>query len=256
MRQLAAFIRKEWIEQVRTGRFWILLILFVLFGIMNPAIAKLMPWLFELMEESIAEQGLLVQEVEVTALTSWGQFYKNISMLLLVMVVMSSGILTNEYQKGTLINMLTKGLPRWKVLVSKMLVQIFVWSVCYWCSYGITYVYTEYYWDSSIVKHCLLAAVLTYFLGVWAIALIFLASSTMENNMYVLLFVGVIFAMCYIISIAPNAAPYMPTKLLETGNLLSEAAKPEDFTKSFGVVGITGIVAVIVAVIGFNKKKV
>lgn len=256
MRQLTAFMRKEWMEQIRTSRFWILLILFVLFGIMNPAIAKLTPWLFEMMAEAMEEQGLIVQEVEVTALTSWGQYYKNISMMLIVMVIMSSGVLTSEYQKGTLINMLTKGLPRWKVLAAKGIVQFLVWSICYWISYGITYVYTEYYWDNSIAKHCFTAAFWAYLLGVWLIALIFLGSSLMENNMSVLLLVGVIFAVCYLGSVVPDAAPYMPTKLMETGNLLTEAAKLEDFTKSLIVTGISSVVAFVGAVIGFNKKMV
>lgn len=42
---MIAFMKKEWMENVRTGRIWILLILFGLFGVMNPAIAKLTPWI-------------------------------------------------------------------------------------------------------------------------------------------------------------------------------------------------------------------
>ena len=40
MRSLIAFIKKEFTEQLRSGRLIILGLLFVLFGIMNPAIAK------------------------------------------------------------------------------------------------------------------------------------------------------------------------------------------------------------------------
>ncbi len=43
MRQLFAFGKKEWMELVRSGKFLVLLILFCLFGIMNPAVAKLTP---------------------------------------------------------------------------------------------------------------------------------------------------------------------------------------------------------------------
>ena len=48
MKQLAAFTQKEFLELFRTGRFLILAIIFLLFGIMNPAIAKLTPWMMEL----------------------------------------------------------------------------------------------------------------------------------------------------------------------------------------------------------------
>lgn len=40
MRSLFAFIKKELTEQFRSGRLMILGLLFVLFGIMNPAIAN------------------------------------------------------------------------------------------------------------------------------------------------------------------------------------------------------------------------
>lgn len=55
MRAFLAFMKKEWMEQVRSSRLVILTIMFVLFGIMNPAIAKLTPWLFEVMAESLEE---------------------------------------------------------------------------------------------------------------------------------------------------------------------------------------------------------
>ena len=36
---MKAFLKKEWMEWWRTGRFMVLLLIFVLFGIMNPAMA-------------------------------------------------------------------------------------------------------------------------------------------------------------------------------------------------------------------------
>ena len=57
---MKAFLRKEWMEMTRTGRLLILTVIFLLFGIMNPAIAKLTPWLMDMMKESIAESGLNV----------------------------------------------------------------------------------------------------------------------------------------------------------------------------------------------------
>ena len=78
MKQLIAFSKKECLEVWRTGKFLILLLVFVLFGIMNPAIAKLTPWMMEQFATSLEESGLIVTEVTVTAMTSWTQFYKNV----------------------------------------------------------------------------------------------------------------------------------------------------------------------------------
>lgn len=80
MRQLIEFTRKEFVELMRTGKIWILLIIFALFGIMNPAIAKLTPWMMEMFSDSLEETGMILKEIHVDALTSWAQFYKNISL--------------------------------------------------------------------------------------------------------------------------------------------------------------------------------
>ena len=51
MRSFIAFLKKELMECQRGGRLLFLGILFIAFGIMNPAIAKLTPWLLEMLSE-------------------------------------------------------------------------------------------------------------------------------------------------------------------------------------------------------------
>lgn len=256
MRQLIAFIKKEWMEQIRTGRFWILLVLFVLFGISSPALAKMTPWLYEVMKDTMADQGLVFQNVEVTAMTSWQQFYKNVSMVLLVMTVMDSGTLTMEYQKETLVPVLTRGLPGWKVIAAKSSIQIFVWTVCYWISFFITYGYTVYYWDNGDISHCLFAGACIYIFGIWLITLIFLGSTLCKSNMAVLLFTGAAFVICYLTGFVPAAAEYLPVKLLEVGTLLDGTVKAAEFVKAAAVSLISGAGCLGGAVVLFQKYPV
>ena len=91
---MIAFLKKEWMALMRTGKVTVLGLVFVLFGIMNPAIAKLTPWLLETMGDSLASSGLVVTQVTISALDSWTQFFKNIPMALIVFVVLQGGILT------------------------------------------------------------------------------------------------------------------------------------------------------------------
>lgn len=182
MRQLVTFTKKEFVELKRTNKLLVLGIVFLLFGIMNPAIAKLTPWLMETMANELESSGLFVKEVVVTALDSWMQFFKNIPMAVIVFVLMFSGILTNEYQKGTLINMVTKGLSRWKIIVSKLIVMLAAWSIGYWMCFGVTYVYNEYYWDNSIAKNLLPSVFVIYILGIWFTTMIILFSSIFRTN--------------------------------------------------------------------------
>ena len=118
MKTLIAFTKKEFMEQRRSGKLLFLTILFVLFGIMNPAIAKLTPWLMEMFADSLAQSGMTVTDVTVTAMDSWVQFFKNIPMALIAFVLLEGSIFTKEYQAGTLILSLTKGLPRKTVVIS------------------------------------------------------------------------------------------------------------------------------------------
>ena len=97
---MMAFLKKEWMELCRTGRLLILLLIFILFGILNPALAKLTPWLMETLSESLADTGLVTTAVTVDAMTSWAQFYKNIPVGLIVFILICSSNFTTEYQKG------------------------------------------------------------------------------------------------------------------------------------------------------------
>ena len=63
-------------------------IIFVLFGIMNPAMAKLTPWLLQTMADSLEATGITLSEYTVTAMDSWVQFFKNMPMAMLVVLVM------------------------------------------------------------------------------------------------------------------------------------------------------------------------
>lgn len=256
MRVLTAFIQKEVVELYRTGKLALLLILFILFGIMNPAMAKLTPWIMEMSAESLAASGMVLGEVTVDAMTSWAQFYKNMPIVLIIFVILSSSILTNEYQKGTLINMLTKGLSRWKVIAAKAFVMIAFWSVCYWMHYGITYGYTAYFWDNSIVSHTVMGALYPYLFGIWLITLIFFWSSFVKENIGVLTGTGAIVLVSYLTGMISKVGKYLPTQLLSSGELLTGATQPSDYLGAIVVTIGISVVCIILSILFFNRKNV
>ena len=96
MKSLIAFMKKEMIEQIRSGKCLLFGILFLLFGIMNPAIAKLTPWILQLTTESLTDMGITVTEISVSAMDSWVQFFKNMPIALIVFVLVQGGIFTKE----------------------------------------------------------------------------------------------------------------------------------------------------------------
>ena len=255
MKTLKAFVKKEWIEQIRNSRLMILGLVFLLFGIMNPAMAKLTPWLMEMMAETLEASGLTVVEIKVDALTSWEQFFKNVPMALLVFVLLQSNIFTKEYQSGTLVLALTKGLERFKVVIAKAFVLIMTWTIGYWLCYGVTYVYNAYFWDNSIAQNLTFAAVCWWLAGIWLIALMVFFSVLGSSSSMVLLGTGGVYFAAYMVSLIPKIAAYLPTKLLDGMSLLTGAAKPADYTQALVVTAITMIICFSMRIPLFNKKR-
>lgn len=256
MRQLTAFTKKEFMESTRTGRMPLLVILSVLFGIMNPLVAKLMPWMMEAFAGSLEESGMVLTGIRVDVFTSWTQFYKNTPMLLLIFIVIISGILTTEYQKGTLVNILTKGMHRWKLILSKSISVFLLWTICYWISFGITYAYNMYFWDNSQASHVFFGAFCLYLTGIWLITLIMLMSSLCSSNYMVLAGTGGVFFLLYLLAMIPDLTKYIPTKLMSSYSLLPQAAEVSDFTYAVLAAAILSAVNILLSVLIFNKKSI
>lgn len=256
MRSLFSFIKKEWLETVRSGKIIILLMLFVLLGVANPAIAKLTPWMMELMADSLAKTGMIVTEVQVDALTSWTQFFKNIPMGLISFILIYSSIFTKEYQSGTLVLMLTKGLLRYKVVFAKAVLMLFVWTVCYWICFAVTYGYTSYFGDNGIVSNLFIASACWWLFGAWVISLMVLFSVMFRSNTVVLLAVGGTVLAAYLGGMFPPIKTYMPTMLMNASSLVSHAPGTDTYVKASTAALLLSVICMVSSVPVMNKKQI
>ncbi len=255
MKSLLAFMKKEYLEAARTGKIVILLLLFVLFGIMSPAIAKLTPWMMETLSDSMAESGLIVTNIQVNALTSWTQFFKNIPIALIAFVLIFSDIFTKEYKSGTLLLVLTKGLSRYKVVLAKTVLLLLIWTVGYGICFGITYGYNAYFWDNSIINNLLFSVTIWWLFGVWVICLIVLFSSLLQNNAGVILCVGGTVLLAYLLSIIPKVKAYSPTVLINTNSILTGVEEIDAYVKAIVITVFLCIVCVAVSIPIVNKRQ-
>ena len=252
---MKAFVKKEWMEMIRTGKLLILGILFLLFGILNPAIAKLTPWLMEMMQESIKQSGLELGVVTVNAMTSWTQYYKNAPMALLVMVLMSSGILTNEYQNGTLVQVVTKGLSRRKILASKMIMLSLSWTALFLLYFGVTYGYTAYYWGEDKVEGLAFGSFAYWLFGLMILAVLTLFSTISDNVGQVLLGTGCVYGAMLFLNYVPKLQKVLPLRLCEGLQLCVGTLKTEDFVPAIICAGAGILVCVMMSVILFDKRR-
>jgi ABC-2 type transport system permease protein len=251
---MIAFFKKEILEQMRSGKLVFLSILFILFGIMNPAVAKMTPWLLEVMADSMAEGGMTITLGEVTAMDSWVQFFKNLPIVLIAFVLLQGSIFTREYSSGTLVLSLTKGLQRFKIIVAKSGILFSVWSIGYWICFIITYLYNSYFWDNSVAENLLLSVVCWWLFGVFVISLMTLFSTISISNTGVLLGTGAIVLISYMVGLLPKANKYLPTLLTDGNSLIYGMAQSKEYIAAIIITAIATIICFSVSIPIFNKK--
>ena len=255
MKYFLAFLKKELVACLRGGHLLFLAILFLALGIMNPAIAKLTPWMMELFAESLSEMGIIPGEIHVDALTSWTQFFKNIPIGLITLVLLRSGSLTGEYESGTLILLLTKGLSRRHVLFAKATVTLGLWTLGYWLCFVITHCYNTYFWDCSIAVGLLPSVLLYWLFGIWVLSLSLLFSALARQYVGVLLGTGGTVLAVYLIGLIPKASNWMPTALLQSGTILLGGVTVSDLGVALAVACLSALGAILLAMPLLDRKQ-
>jgi ABC-2 type transport system permease protein len=175
----------------------------------------------------------------------------------IVLVIMMSGIMANEFSRGTLINMLTKGLPRSTVILAKMTAATAIWTFSYLLCFVVTYVYTAYFWRMDGITNMLLAISSLWLFGLLLISLLIIGGVLFSNLYGSLLLTGGAVVFMMVLNIAPAVQKYNPVTLSSDNMALLTAQKAaSDFTPAM-IICAVAIIALIGASIGlFNKKQV
>jgi len=247
------FLKKELLESVRTNKLLIVLSIFFVFGIMNPLTAKLIPDLLNF----LASDGISITLAEPSAFDSWTQFFKNISQMgLIVIGIVFSGILSTELSKGTLINMLTKGLSRGAVILSKYTCMILIWTMSIIICFLVTWGYTVYLFPSGEIVNLLFSVFCLWLFGAFFLALLLFASTLVKNNYGSLLITGAVIVVCMIINIIPAAHKYNPLSLItENMSLITNTIAVSDLYYVIWIAGILSLVFLASSVLIFRKKQ-
>lgn len=252
---MTAFMKKEWMELCRSGRLLVLFLLFSLLGIMNPALAKLTPWLVETLSESLADAGIAAAAVTVDAMSSWAQFYKNFPLGMVFFILLTSGSFTTEYQKGTLIPVVTRGLTRRNIVLAKSLVIVALWTVMYWLCFGITCGYNAYFWDNKAANHLYFAAALAWLFGIWITSFVLLFSAVAQSGAQVLAGTGAIALGVYLLSLFPKFGRFLPIRFLDGMSLLQGVTSVCDYAVSATAAVFVSFLCIILAVVCFDRKQ-
>lgn len=247
---MIAFIKKELLEAIRTHKLLIMFIVFIFIGIMSPLTAKLTPKILEMAGLSSIEIG------DPTAFDSFAQFFKNCSQIgIMVLVILNYSTLSKELASNTLVNTLTKGIKRSSIIISKFIVATLIWTLCYLTSFIITYLYTMYYFDTSILSNLFLAITALWLFGVLLISIILLGSVLFKGTSGPLLYTFISYIVLILFSLLPNTDKYNPITLTSSINLLNNTLEPSIIYTSMIITVMLIAVNLVLSINLFNKKE-
>ncbi|MCL2672204.1 MAG: ABC transporter permease [Clostridiales bacterium] len=254
MKAFTAFCKKELLESVRSFKFLILLAAFTLFGLMNAMTAKVLP---DILNGSDLG-GLTIQLPEPTAMDSWAQFFKNNSQLgTVVLVIVFCGMMANELNRGTLINILTKGMKRRTVILSKFTVAAALWTVAYALSLAVTYAFTFYFWGGETLPHALPAFAGPWLHGLLLLSLMILGGACFGNFFGTLLLTGGVVLVLSLLNIVPKLQKFNPMSLAaDTLYLLSGQKTPADFIPALLICVAATAALLMGAIVLFDRRQV
>jgi len=253
MRGFAAFTKKEFLEQLRTFKWLIILAVFFLFGVMSPLTAKLLPEIFAGMEM----EGMKIVIPEPTVIDAYSQFFKNVTQMgMLVLLLVFGGTLSNEMMKGTLINILAKGLPRCTVILSKFVAAVALWTAGYLLAAVTAYGYTVYLFQDAPVPNLAFSIFCLWLFGCFLLALIFLSSTITSGNFGGLILSGAALVIMLMINILPKAEKYNPITLASKNvALVSEAQSVNGMLLTVVITCFLIVVCLVGSISLFAKKK-
>ncbi|GKX27652.1 ABC transporter permease [Vallitalea longa] len=254
MKGFMAFTRKEIMDYTRTYKLMILLMVFLFFGFLNPIIAKLTPEMLK----AFMPEGIMISLPEPTVFDCWTQFFKNVTQMgIILVVIMFSGIMANELIKGTLINMLTKGLKRKTVILSKFTASVIVWTICYYTSFVVTSLYSKLFWEETQVANLFFSVTCAWIFGLLLIVFLILGGVIFRNNYGGLLFTVIIVAIMFILNIMEPIAKFNPLQLVTVNmSLLTKEIDVSELYYSVGSSVFLMIMFLMISVIVFNKKQI
>lgn len=253
MKNYSAFLKKEVLEYAKTYKLLIMLMVFAVFGITNPLMAKLLPEILG----SLMTEGITMTLPEATAFDAWTQFFKNATQMgLIVMAILFSGVLSSELSKGTLINMLTKGLSRTAVILSKYTCMVLVWTISIALCFGLTYGYTVYLFPADVTANLLFSTCCLWVFGVFLLAVLLLSATLTKSNYGCLLITGASAVVCMLVNIIPAAHRYNPISLATDNlGLITNSIEVSSLYSTILISCLLSLLFVVVSVLIFRKKQ-
>ena len=214
-------LRKELLEQWRTHRLLIVLVVLLLFGMASPLLAKYTPELLKMAIPADQVEGLLGLIPTPTAGDAADQYVKNsVQFGVLLALLMAMGTVAVEKDKGTAALMLVKPLPRWVFLLAKFAALGITFAAGTLLAGLASYLYTVLLFGTVSASAWLAMNALILLCLLVYLALTLLCSTLTRSQVVA---AGLAFGALILLALAsalPKVGSYVPTHLANWGAAL------------------------------------
>ena len=173
-----------------------------------------------------------------------------------MMVILFSNVLSSELSKGTLINMLTKGLSRTAVILSKYTCMVLVWTISIALCLGLTYGYTVYLFPMGETANLIFSTFCLWLFGVFLLAVLLLSATLTKSNYGCLLITGATVVVCVLVNIIPAAHRYNPISLVADNlGLIMNSIEESSLYCTILTSCLLSLLFMLLSVLIFRKKQ-
>jgi len=211
--QYAALLRKELLEQWRTRRALVVGVVFILFGLTSPLLARFTADLLRSVPGAEQFSGLVPEPKTADAVT---QYVKNLTQFgFIIAILLGMGAIAAERERGTAAMTLSKPIPRWAFVLAKFDAQALVYLVALLLAGLGAWFYTGQLFEPGLALGPFMAGNLLLWLWLLAFVAVVLLGSALGRT--TLLAAGLGLLGCVVILIGgafPQAAALLPAGLL------------------------------------------
>jgi ABC-2 type transport system permease protein len=245
-------LQKEFLEQRRTRKFLIALVVLALFGITSPLMAKMIPQIMTLVPGGEAYAGMIP---EPTINDAVAQYIKNITQFgILLALVFSMGAMVIEKDKGTAAMILSKPMPHGSFLLAKFFALALTFSIAVVIAGLAAYYYTYFLFGELNILNWLgvNALIVLYILVYVAITLLY---STLTRTQYAA--IGLSFGTLIVFGILgslPGFGANLPDALISNASNLMNGNPITSWTGLWVSLGLI-VVSLASAWLTFRKQE-
>ena len=255
MRKVIVLVKKELMESSRKYKLLVMLISFFLIGIISPIGTK---YLGEILRQLLPE-GYVLNVRKASEIEAYFQFFKNLSQIgLIVLIFVTSSLMSEELEKRTIVNVLTKGIDRKYIIISKFLSSSLIWAISYTISFVAFRYYVGVFWKNEIsILPVTYSNLIVFEYGLLIIGINLLLGLILKNRILTVVFCFIFNLLQMFISIFPQMYKILPISLLSQCVYIVEGKITIAETSIATVITLVCIIlSLLLAIYLFRRKEI